>query len=359
MNKKLTVCYFGIYQSTYTRNRILIQGLREDGVEVIECNINEVGLGKYIKLAKKYLKIYKQCDVIMVGFPGHSVMPLAWLLGRLTNKKIVFDVFVSLYDSIILDRKSHSKFSIFALKYWLMDWLSCKLADLIISETNEYAKYFIETFGIKKKKFRRVLIGTDDSILYPRERKFPNKEFLVHFHGTYLPIQGIPYIIKAANILKDENVRFKLIGKLGTYQEAMDMVKEFNLKNVEFIDFMPYEKLADYMTQADICLGMFGDVPKSYRCNAFKVIEGLAMKRAVITADTPAMREFLTDRVNCLFCKPGNEQDLAEKILELKNNPELKDKIAENGYQLFKQKLTPKVLGKELKEIIREILKKD
>jgi len=65
-----------------------------------------------------------------------------------------------------------------------------------------------------------------------------------------------------------------------------------------------------------------------------------------------------------MVLKPGFAQETENISLDgylemaAKNNPELKDKIAENGYQLFKQKLTPKVLGKELKEIIREILKK-
>jgi len=352
MNKKLTACYFGIYKSTYTRNRVLIQGLRENDVEVIECNTREQSFRKYGQLIKRYWSIRKQIDIIVVGFPGHTIMPLAWVLAKLSSKKIVFDVFVSLYDSIILDRKSYSKYSLASLKYIFFDWISCQLSDMIISETNAYTNYFVKTFKINKNKFRRIFIGADDSILYPRERKYPNKEFLVHFHGTYLRIKGIPNIIKAANILKDENVRFKLIGKLGTYQEAMDLVKEFNLKNVEFVDFMPYEKLAEHMTQADICLGAFGDIPKSYRCSSFKVIEALAVKRAVITADFPSLEELLTDQVHCLFCKPDNEKDLAEKILELKNNPELREKIAENGYQLFKQKFTSKVLGKELKNIL-------
>jgi len=356
MNKKLTVCYFGIYRSNYTRNRILIQGLRENNVKVIECNTQEPSFRKYSQLIKKYWPVHKQVDIIVVGFPGHTIMPLAWVLAKLSNKKIVFDVFVSLYDSIILDRKSHSKFSLFALKYWLLDWSSCRLSDLNISEVYAYTKYFVETFGIKESKFRTVFIGSDDTILYPRERKFPNNEFLVHFHGTYLPIQGIPYIIKAANILKDDNIRFKLIGKLETYQEAMDLVKKFNLKNVEFIDFMPYEELAEYIAQANICLGAFGNIDRIKRTNAFKVVEALAMKRAVITANTPSLREFLTDRKNCLFCKIADEKDLAEKILELKNNSELRERIAENGYKLFRQKFTPKIIGKKFKNIIEEIL---
>jgi len=358
MKEQLTVCYFGIYNRNYTRNRILIQGLGENGVEVIECNTREPSFKKYFQLIKQYWTIRQKCDLIVVGFPGHPIMPLAWLLAKLTGKKIIFDVFVSLYDSMILDRKAHPRFSLAALKYWFLDWFSCQLADIIISEVDTYAEYFVKTFGIKKEKFRRIFVGSDDTILYPRPRKFPNKEFLIHFHGTYLAIQGIPYIIKAAKILEKENIRFKLIGKLETYGQAMDLVKELNLKNVEFVDFMPYEELADYMAQADVCLGGFGSPDKAKRCGLFKVVEALAMKRPLITADTPAIRESLTDRENCLLCRIADENDLAKKILELKNNPELREKIATNGYKLFKQKLTPKALGREFKGIIEELLNK-
>jgi len=335
----------------------MIQGLRENEIEVVECATRETGFGKYLYLIRNYWKVRKRCDIIIVGFPGHTIMPLAWLLAKLSGKKVIFDVFVSLYDSVILDRKSHSKISLAALKYWLLDWWSCYLADLLISETGAYADYFTKTFGVKRNKFRIILVGSDDSVLYPRKREKTNQKFLVHFHGTYLPIQGIPYIVKAAKILENEGIEFNLIGKLGTYGEAIDLAKELNLKNINFIDYMPYEKLAEYMAQADICLGFFGLPGKAKRCGAFKVVEALAMKKALITADTPAMRELLTDRKNALFCRGAGEKDLAVKILELKNNPELREKIAENGYQTFKQRLTPKILGRELKTIIRKALK--
>ena len=51
---------------------------------------------------------------------------------------------------------------------------------------------------------------------------------------------------------------------------------------------------------------------------------------------------------NVILCKPGNPQDLADKIMELKNNDELRNQIAENGYQLFEDKLSPKELVKDL-----------
>jgi glycosyltransferase involved in cell wall biosynthesis len=49
---------------------------------------------------------------------------------------------------------------------------------------------------------------------------------------------------------------------------------------------------------------------------------------------------------------PADPQDLADKILELKNNPVLAKKISEAGITLYKNKLTPKILaGQILTEI--------
>jgi len=79
------------------------------------------------------------------------------------------------------------------------------------------------------------------------------------------------------------------------------------------------------------------------------------MRKPIITADTPAMREILVDRVHCLFCKIANSRDLAEKILLLKNHPELSEKIAHQGYELYKEKLTPSALGRDLISVIREV----
>ena len=180
-------------------------------------------------------------------------------------------------------------------------------------------------------------------------------DFIVHFHGTYIPAQGIPYIIEAARILDGKGVKFNMIGKLDTYGEAIDLAKQYNLTNVRFYDYMPYQKLAEFMANADICLGGFGDTEKAKMAGIFKIIEAMAMKKAFITADTPAMREFLVDRKDALFCRSADGQDLANKILELKNNPDLRNIIAENGYQLYLRRFTPKAIGRELITLINNI----
>jgi len=353
----MKVCYFGIYKPTYTRNSTLMRGLKENGVEVIECNTRQVSNAKYWQLIKRHQQIRHDYDVMVVGFPGQTIIPLAWLLAKLNRKKIIFDAFVSLYDSVILDRKQYSKKSLKALKYWLLDWLSCQLADQILLDADEHIKYFIQTFKIKPKKFNRILISCDDSVMYPRDNKISRDYFLVHFHGTYIPIQGIEYIIEAAKILKEENIKFNLIGRISDYKPEIDKAKAWGVTNINFIDFLPYEKLAEHIAEADICLGMFGKTEKALRCGAFKITEAMAMKKAVITGDTPAMREFLKDKESILFCQMANGQDLADKILELKNNPELRNKIAVGAYQVYQNYLTPKATAAELIKVINKIIK--
>lgn len=340
----------------------MMQGLRENGVEVIECNTPQTSnkLKKYSELIKKHKQIKREnnYEVMVVGFAGHAIMPLAWVLAKLNRKKVVLDLFVSEYDSLILDRKQYSKFSPKALKFWILDWLSCKLADLCLLDADEHIKFFVKAFKIKPEKFKTILLSCDQDIFYPRPKAETDK-FIIHYHGSYSPIQGVKYIVQAAEYLQsDSSIQINIIGKLNNHRKEIELAKKLNLKNVHFIDFMPYEELAEQIAKSDLVLGMFGDTDKAMHCSAFKIVEGMAMKKPVVTGDTPALREIVKDRETGLFCQMADSKDLAEKILEIKNNKELRQKITENGYQFCLKYLTPKATGAEFKLTLEKLINK-
>lgn len=351
----MKICYFGTYSPNYTRNSVNIAGLRENGADVIECRTDDGGFKKYRTLFKKARLLRGQYDVMIVGFNGHVLVPVAWLVTRFPRKKLVFDAFISTYDSNIFDRKKHSRYSPAAFKYWLIDWLSCTLADMVLMDAEAHADYISKTFHIPRKKVKGLLVGCSDEIMHPRPQNKPETDFLVHFHGTYIPVQGIPYIIEAAKILESKGVKFNIVGKLSTYGESIELAKKLNVSNVKFFDYMPYEKLAELMAEADVCLGAFGNTQKAKMTYIFKIVEAMAMKKPVITGDSPALREFLTDKKDVLFCKLADSQDMADKIMELKNNTALRNSIAENGFELYKQRLTPRMIGKDLLNKIKSI----
>jgi len=350
----MRVLYFGIYNPSYARNWVIINGLRKNGVEVVELR-ERPSRSSIFKLAFKYLFLKKDFDLVIVGFPGQEIMFLAKLLVR---KPIIFDAFTSHYGGYILDRKKSSPKSIKAKYYRFLDKWSCKLADRVLLDTQAHIDFFVREFGLSVDKFRRVWIGANDDNFKPINRQdlfkqvLPvNDKFKVIFFGTYVPLQGVEYIIRAAKVLESQkDVIFQFIGKGQDRNKCIELSKNLGLKNIEFIDMMKPEDLRIEIAKSDIVLGLFGDTPKTPIVIPNKVYEALAMKKPVITADTPAIRELFDD--NDMFLVPAaNPHKLAQAIIELKNSPELRMKFSENGYRKFIDRASSKVLGQEVRDI--------
>ena len=114
----------------------------ENGVELLECNTREPSNKKYWQLIKKHWQIRNDYQVMIVGFPGHTIMPLAWFLAKIHRKKIIFDALFSIYNSIVLDRKDVAVNTWRARFLHFLDCFSCRLADVIIVHTEFHQEFF-------------------------------------------------------------------------------------------------------------------------------------------------------------------------------------------------------------------------
>ena len=235
-----------------------------------------------------------------------------------------------------------------------MDWLATFCADLIYLDTRIHADYFAELFYADKKKFFYSLVGADDKMFRPQSgQNHPDDKFIVEFHGKFIPLQGIEFIVEAAKLLEDDSeIIFKIIGNGQTYRMVLEKAQQLKVTNITFIDKVPYQEIPNLIHEADVCLGIFGKTPKTQRVIPNKLYEAVAMGKPVITARTPAIAGVFTDRVNMLFCEVANAEDLAEKIRELKNNPALTKMIGRNVYELYQAKLTPRIIGQDLCKVL-------
>ena len=349
----MKILYFGIYSPAYARNWVLMNGLRKNGVEVIECR-ESPGRSGLFKLACKYFLIKKTFDAVIVGFPGQEAMFLAKILIR---EPIIFDAFTSHYGGYILDRKRWSENSLRAKYFRFLDRWSCKLADVVLLDTDAHIEFFVKEFNLSRKKFRRIWIGANDSNFKPTNIQEPRDgKFRVIFFGTYIPLQGSEYMVRAAKLLEDDpDIIFTFIGKGQDKPKTIELANKLGLKNILFRDMLKPEDLRAEIARADVVLGLFGDTPKTPLVIPNKVYESLAMKKSVITADTPAIRE-LFDNNDMYLIPTANPEALADAILKLKDDPSLRLKIAEAGYNKFIKFASSEVLGAELKKIISELI---
>jgi len=352
----MKVCYFGSYPLYYPRHRIIIKGLKKNGIDVIEVQDSSRIYLRYPKLIKKYIET-DNYDIMIVGEASNYVMPLAVLLKKLSKKPLVFDTFVSLYDTN-KDRGLHQN-TIASKFYFYFDKYNFEFSDIVLSGTYQELIYYHNTFRVEREKFRRVFIGAEDNIFYPREKEEVNKDiFRVLFYGTYIPLHGIEYIVKAAKLLEShKDIKFQIIGTGQTLGDIERLSNRLKISNIEFIKrLVRYEDLPKYISNSDVGLGIFGGTEKAKRVIPTKAYQIIAMKKPLITGDSPAARELFSHKNNAILCKMADPRALADSILMLKEDERLRQKIAENGYKLFKEKLTPEVIGLQVKNILEELV---
>ena len=373
----MKICYWGTYDRDYPRNLTLIDGLRRNGAEVVEINEplwrdsgEKLGraaawwkspgfllrwLDAYLKLSFRLLR-EKDADFIMVGYTGHFDVFVAKPLSLIKGVPLVFDAFLSLYEAFVSDRAVIQPASLKARVLHFVDKHSCALSDLVLLDTEEHIKYFCSEFGLPAGKFRRSFVGAPEDFYGARPERRPEGPFTVLNFGSYIPLHGVEYILRAAKELEGhQDILFRLIGSGEGYAPALKLAGELELKNVEFMDFPGRPALTEEIGGAGVCLGIFGNTEKARRIIPNKVFIAMALGRPVITGDTPAARELLENGNNALLCEMASAKALAETILKLKADPALGLKIAGAGHETFRSRTSAEALGKELCGMLAEL----
>jgi len=376
----MKVVYFGTYRADYSRNQILIAGLRSAGVEVSECHealwhgiedrVNAAS-GGWVNPAfiARFLRVYLRLlwrglhltpyDVLICGYPGHFDVFLARFLTWLRKRPLVWDVFMSIY-LIALERGLDHKSGLTTGFIRLAEKFALRLPDRLVQDTSQYVTWLNTVHGVSPERFWLVPTGADDRTFKPSgTRKNPKSVvFTVLYYGTFIANHRVPYIIEAARILQEEaHLQFELVGEGPEKPQCEQLVQKYNLKNVTFVPWMSQNELVARIVQSDVCLGAFGKTPQSLMTVQNKIYEGLAMARPVVSGDSPAVRATLQHGSHIWLCDRDHPESLAQAILTLRAKPELSQQIAENGYTLFCARYAVKALGESLKAQLENMLK--
>lgn len=351
----LRVCYLGAYDPVYPRNLILRRGLELNGAQVIECRVSPKlnTRQRANELGKRFRQIADQSGVILLAEFNQSLAPFVWWLARRSGKWFVIDAFTSIYDSAVHDRGVARPGSLPALRYWLIDWLALRLADLVLVDTTQHADYFASTFGMSRRKLRVIPVGASREWFETPISPHPHQGLLVQFYGTYIPLHGIDTILHTAHHLADHpDIRFQIIGRGQTYKQMQALATTLELKNVDFLDSVPPSDLPALIAQSDISLGIFGTTDKAKRVVPNKVYQTLALGKPVITADSPALREMFTPDYHLIATPPGDPTALANAITMLASDPIKRAALGNAGHTCMEAEFNENALGRKLLEAL-------
>ena len=351
----VTVAHVGHHDPGYSRNRILAKALTRAGASVVQVTDRRRFAARTLPLVRRAYAANP--DVILVGVPGHSDLGAAKVVSMARGAPVLFDALIPLWEANVLDRRAVPARSLAARRYHLTDLVACFLADTVLTDTAAHAEWLREEFGLPASKLRRIWVGADDELMTPCDPPPPRAgECRVFFYGSFIPLHGIEHIIGAAALLDevDDAVRFVLCGYGQTHRAMRQLAADTGVSNIEFLRPVATPELRQLICDSDICLGIFGTNPKAGRVIPNKLFDALACRRPVITADTPAARECLSDGETAKLCPAGDPGALADAIATLRADASLRCRIATAGHELFRRRFSLEALAADVGQLILE-----
>jgi Glycosyl transferases group 1 len=311
------VLLYGTFDRAHPRNAIAIAAMRDAGIDVRERHapVRGTGLRGALSVTAAELRLARpqrdDADVVLVGYPGHFDVPHARRVAR--RRPLVFDAVLSLEDELVVVRRRFRPRSTAATMLRAVDHRALRLADLVVCGTQAEAR-FLEQLGARATAV--VFLGADEDVYDETwQPTYP-------FSALHVPDHSSDVVHSAASAIP--------------------------LRELE-----PGESAGLAFSRAGIVLGGFHDsraIPPS-------VFGALATGAPVITADTEAARELLTDEQTALLVPPEDPQALANAIERLADDDGLRLRIAAAGRELYAARASSAVLGARWRGLLEQTLR--
>lgn len=183
--------------------------------------------------------------------------------------------------------------------------------DKILITSRMFEDYLHSEFGIDRKKVEYLPQYAED-IFEQIPAKEENGVFDFMFAGNIGAVQSVETVIRAAEMLKDEPVKFHIVGG-GTDLDRLQEVGK-DLENVVFYGRRPLEEMPEFYAKADAMLVTLAADPVLSLTLPGKVQSYMAVGKPIIGA-IDGETKVVIEAAQCGFCgRADNAEELAENV---------------------------------------------
>jgi glycosyltransferase involved in cell wall biosynthesis len=370
LDSPLRVCLFGTYDRVaHPRIAILEAALRAVGAEVSHAHVpawrggTEEKLraatnplrplallrlaGAWVRLARRFRQVGPQ-DVVLVGYFGHLDVHLARLLAG--RRRVVLDMFLSVYDTVVLDRGSVAPGSLRARLCRLLDRRAVRASRLALLDTRAQVDFCGRVLGIPEARLAVVPVGAEPE-RFPVRPPPDGGPLRILFYGSFIPLHGTGTLAAAIRLLEGAPVELTVIGH-GQERAAFDR-QVAGAANATVLNWVDYHRLGELVADHHVVVGVLGTSDKASRVVPNKVYQAACAGRAIVTADTPAIREAFADGEVALV-PPGDPQTLAATLRALAGDRDLVAALGRRARARFERDYAPAPLGRRLDALLRQ-----
>lgn len=280
-------------------------------------------LSAYPALILAYLRAPRH-EVVVVPYPGNLDVLILWPFARLRGARICWDMFLSLYDTVVIDRAMVKPKGVLARILYAAEWLSTRAADRVLLDTDAHARHVADLFELTEQKIGAFHVGAEIEIFARAKTPPPIAPVDVLFYGQFIPLHGIDTIVEAIALIEQRGaslpIAFTIVGTGQEHGRIDALIAARRLRTVKRIEWVAYDALPGLIERSAICLGIFAREGKATRVIPNKVYQILSVGRPLITMDSPAIRELLAPGLSLRLVPPGDALALADAVLSMVND---------------------------------------
>ena len=281
----------------------------------------------------------KKIDIIIATSPQFFTTWAAAALSKIKRRPWIFELRDIWPESIVAVGALRNGLILkFLEKIELMLYES---ATKIVSVTGSFKKNLVAR-GVSSEKIYTVMNGVDLEAFQPKPLSLSLREyyhiktpFLVGYIGTHGLAHGLESILEAARLAQEDemlaDIGFLFLGE-GEKKEWLKSISEsLELKNVFFIDAVKKEDIAEHIAMLDAAIvhlrssNLFRSVIPS------KIFEFMAMGIPIIHCVEGESATIVHESGGGLLLPPEQPVEILNAIKSLRDNPELKSKLAKQG----------------------------
>lgn len=224
------------------------------------------------------------------------------------------------------------------------------------------AEEIAKNYAFERDKINVVPNGVDTSEFIPMNCKdeikekygFAKDDFILLFVGRFFGRKGIEYLLYAMKkvLTKKKNVKLILVGRGLAGNRLKKLAKELKIsENVFFAFSLSIKELVKHYASADIFV-----LPSLYEGQGIVLLESFSCGIPAICSKIGGVIGTLRENENGIFFEKKNSDDLAEKILFLLENEELRIKLGKEARKIAIKEFDWKIIAKRTEEIYKEVI---
>ena len=159
--------------------------------------------------------------------------------------------------------------------------------------------------------------------------------------GIFDILNAIPLVVRDWN-----SARFVFLGEeeiAGEKEHVLQICREINLNNyVRFLGWLTGDEKRYYYQHADIFI-----LPSHAENLPFSLLEAMVMGLPVVTTPVGGIPEVVEEGRNGYLIEPGNEQELAERILRLLKSSQLREELGRNARLKIQENYSPETIAQQ------------